>query len=333
MIDAVVLGAGPAGAAVAIALRRLGARVVIVDPLARRGRRRVGETFHPGIEPLLEHLSAVEALRVATLRRHAGTWVVWGGEPRYAPLGGDTLHSWSGFHVSRGRFDGALLDRAQALGAGVLLEHPRSLVVDGDRVLGVRLEHHTLLCGAVFDCSGASRWLGRQLDLPFLTRSRRLGAHHGLARGPVSAALPRVASDGEGWTWIAQVEQDMHHWTRVTPLELLPPKGWRPSPLERLQPEHVACTEVTWYRAQFPGGPGWYLCGEASYRIDPIIGSGVLRAISTAMMAAHSFASGQQEAYSRWWEAQVTGAMDAATSLYERACLGEWLSAPYLSAV
>ena len=55
-LDVLILGAGPAGAGAALALKRIGIeRVLMVDWL-RRGRFRIGESAAPGIGALLGRL-------------------------------------------------------------------------------------------------------------------------------------------------------------------------------------------------------------------------------------------------------------------------------------
>src|ERR1700704_4556955 len=99
--DVCVIGGGPAGAASALRLARLGHRVVLVERAAR-GRPHVGESLPPTVLPLLAELGVRERVEAAGFLRPRGALVHWGeGEAR------ETFDDAgeAGFQVDRGRFD------------------------------------------------------------------------------------------------------------------------------------------------------------------------------------------------------------------------------------
>jgi flavin-dependent dehydrogenase len=297
---AVVLGAGPAGCAAAISLRQAGVGVTSLEP-AEFPRYRPGETLHPGVEPLLERLGALGRVLDAGYLRHAGTWVQWADSNRFVPFGVDDAGPWRGYQATRGDFDARLLETARDAGAEVLRSTPRSVLRDGSgRVIGVTTDLQRLCADHVIDCTGSARWLSRQLGIRCVCRSPRLVARYGYARGPVPGDWPRIESDRDGWTWLAQVAPRRMHWTRVTEPVHRPRGAWVPEALASLAHEPPSGADVTWRLAHQTAGPGWLLAGDAAAVLDPSSSHGVLRALMTGMMAAHMIARGTDDGYDDW---------------------------------
>jgi 2-polyprenyl-6-methoxyphenol hydroxylase-like FAD-dependent oxidoreductase len=108
--DLIVVGAGPAGAAAAIAARNAGLRVTLIEREASL-RSRPGEAVHPGIEPLLARLGVRDAVLAADFLRHDGHWVEWAGDfRRFVPFGTDADGPWRGFQMWRPAFDAIMIE-------------------------------------------------------------------------------------------------------------------------------------------------------------------------------------------------------------------------------
>jgi flavin-dependent dehydrogenase len=110
-----VIGAGPAGASVALRLAQLGHDVCVIER-APFPRHRIGESLPPSILPVLETLGLRAGVEAAGFLRPQGAIVHWaGGAGRrdYGP-------SAPSFQVDRGVFDALLLEAARKGGARVL---------------------------------------------------------------------------------------------------------------------------------------------------------------------------------------------------------------------
>jgi menaquinone-9 beta-reductase len=136
-IDALVVGAGPAGSIAALQLARAGVRVALLDRAVFPRPKLCGDTLNPGSLALLDRLGLADGLRGCALRTSG--MVVTG--PGGASVATDYPDGLSGLAITRDRLDMALLDAAVAAGAdfrpSVIVNAP--LLADGERrVSGVR---------------------------------------------------------------------------------------------------------------------------------------------------------------------------------------------------
>lgn len=123
--DVLVLGAGPAGSATAIALARRGFAVALADRKAFPRGKPCGEFLSPECVPYLdalgegELLARVGAWEVAGMRLSAAGAIAHG---RFRALG-DSRHGRAGFGIRRERFDHELVRAAARAGATFLPRH------------------------------------------------------------------------------------------------------------------------------------------------------------------------------------------------------------------
>ncbi|HEY8027595.1 MAG TPA: FAD-dependent monooxygenase [Burkholderiaceae bacterium] len=113
--DVAIAGGGPAGAAAALTLARLGRSVLLADA-APADAIRVGEGLPPSVHSLLQALGLLERFRADGHRASHGTVSVWGiNDPQYV----DFMHQahGHGYQLDRRRFDAML--KAAADEAGV----------------------------------------------------------------------------------------------------------------------------------------------------------------------------------------------------------------------
>lgn len=321
-----VLGGGPGGAATAIACAQSGLRRVVLVEREAFPREHVGETLHPGVEPLLEQLGVADKVRRAGFLRHEGNWVEWAGARRFEAFGADdAAGAWTGLQAWRADFDAILLERARALGVHILqpCQAVRPLHDQDGRVAGVETSAHPVTASFVVDASGDRHWLARQLGLEIKKYSQRLTARYGYAEGACAARddAPLIVSDARGWTWTARVRPNIYQWTRLSlggdvSVEAGVDVGggidsnsggdsgsdsgveagqtereWLPAEFRALRRRGAARgAEVTWRRVERPAGAGYFLVGDAAAVLDPASSHGVLKAIMSGIMSAHYIA-------------------------------------------
>lgn len=290
--DVVVVGAGPAGCATAIACANRGLRVVLCE--REPGRRdRPGETLHPGIEPLLAELGLAGRLQQVVGARHKGLWIEWGGPRRFEAFGEDPDGPWQGLQVWRADFDALLMERARDAGVVIHKHCPATGVLKGEPgVEGIMTAAGTISSHIVVDATGAARWLGRMLEIGDIVRSPQLIARYGYREGscPPRDEAPLLVGNASGWTWSARVRPNTYQWTSVrfggraigeVPDEL--------RQLAPLGPERGA--DVTWRMPERTAGAGWFMVGDASAILDPTSSHGVLKALLSGMTAGHLIAA------------------------------------------
>lgn len=284
--DVIVAGGGPAGSAAAIACAQRGLRVILFER-DRFARERPGETLHPGLEPLLGQLGVADRLANVIGARHPGIWIKWNGERRFEPFGADASGPWTGMQVWRQDFDAMLLMRAREL--GVAVRQPgavKAMHEDGT----VETSSGRKRARILIDATGRARLLARRLRIGFPARSPRLLARYGYALGscPERDEAPALTGDESGWIWTAKVRPNTYQWTRLAFGGRAPDPAFRPPEFAQLVPAGPSRgADVTWRLSDDVARPGWFMVGDAAAMLDPASSHGVLRAITSGIMAAH----------------------------------------------
>lgn len=283
MRDVVIVGGGPGGSAAAILCAQQNLRVTLVESLVFP-RDVPGETLHPGVEVLLRQLGVVERVLSANFLRHSGHWVRWGSDPRFVPFGSDADGPWLGFQAWRSDLDQILLDRAKELGVEIL--QPAKAIkplLAKNRVVGIASTKGRLHSHFVIDAAGSRHWLARQLNLKIHRYSRRLIVRYGYVEGvaPAFDETPYIRANNQGWTWIARVRPGLYQWTRLNGNRV-------PAELDGLKPRgHIRGADATWRMVARSAGAGYFLVGDSAAVLDPASSHGVLKAMTSGMMAAH----------------------------------------------
>ncbi|ATP50092.1 FAD-dependent oxidoreductase [Pseudomonas putida] len=277
----VVLGAGPAGAATAIGLCRLGYPVTVVSDWRR--------------------FAAVEGVsqRVLEGLRHAGL----GGALSEAAMPATRQVRWNGEHLQmnqeflldRQRFDRAL--RADLARAGVTLIEGRIREVAHAESHQVRMDD------------------GQTLQAEFLVEAR--GRQAPLAadrmRGPETISLLNVWHDApgapasavesldDGWAWMARLADGRCYWQITLDAQGVPTKAALPEYCATRRRDSALVAELFGAQAMEPAqvharsstailagecvGDDWIRVGDAAMAVDPLSGNGIFQSLSSALQA------------------------------------------------
>jgi len=311
-IDALIVGAGPAGSAMAAGLGRAGARVLLLEQAHHPRPKACAEYASPMISEELTRIGlepgawSHEAVPLSGMHLHAGGHAV---RIAYADRHG-SRRAWG---VDRRRFDERLarhaVDSGAQLGEGARVVE---LTHGGGRVSGARIRDmrtrrtETIEADWVIGADGARSAVARLLGVDRAVRfPRRLGliAHYagvtdltdhgemhvgrgwyvGLAPTPggelnVGMALPMVESSGS-----AELRFE-------AAIDALPAVAGRLAGSTRISPIRGAAP--IGHRVKDAAGPGWMLIGDAAGFVDPFTGEGIHRALRSARAAVEALQAG-----------------------------------------
>lgn len=279
-----VLGAGPAGTAVALGLSRLGYRVRVVSEWRRFeavegvSQRALDGLHHAGL------ISALASAAAPSPRR-----VVWSGEDRVIN---------QEYLIDRPRFDAALRQDLRTSGVEPIEARVRQVESNehGHRV--------SLESGVTLEADFLVEARGRQAPL---AGGRRRGPEtlslllrwHQPA-GPNTSAVESLI---DGWSWMARMGDGRCYWqiTLDAANAELPAKeylanycAWRRgrSALAReLFGNGISETGVLHARSSTAilfheaSGSNWLRVGDAAMAVDPLSGNGIFQSLSSALQA------------------------------------------------
>ncbi len=301
-VDVLVAGAGPAGAATGLRLARAGWSVMLVER-SRFGEPRVGESLAPSVQPLLRELGVWDDFQGLGPLASWGTSSAWGSADVDAhshvmsPYG-------CGWHVDRRAVDGLLARSAAAAGVRLLLRAG----VEQVRFAGPHWEAglssgEQLTAGVVVDATGRTARIGRRLGARRLTFDRLVAVSrvvHGMPDDQRQHLLVETAEDG--WWYSAPLPDGRTVVMLMTDADLCRSRGLADADAfdaalagtartrERLgvgrratPPQVYPATSM---RLQRDDSLPWLAVGDAALAVDPVSGSGVIRALRTAEAAA-----------------------------------------------
>jgi flavin-dependent dehydrogenase len=336
--DVAVIGAGIAGVAASIFLRRAGRTVVCLDARPYP-HDPVGESLDWSSPGLLRRLGltseALIADQIATYKRKIVVCEVgkpgWEAAPpsgiRRSPLRFETVT----LHVDRMALDQRLYEEALALGTTFVWERVTHVDIEGDRVTGCSTNSKRRVKARWYiDASGTARLLPRELGIPWTEYGRRkvcLWTYFDTA--PLADGTSFFLDNADAylsWIWDIPISPRRTSVGLVLPVEtvrarrrggatskaILHAELLRHPRFERLLAEQpgfeVRSTAFRPYVTERVCGPNWFVTGEAASMPDPLTGNGVTSAIRHARYvtdaireaaANREIAPGHRRTYSR----------------------------------
>jgi flavin-dependent dehydrogenase len=314
-----IVGAGPAGSALAILLTRLGAEVTLFDD-GRRPPLLVGESLVPAVVPILQRLG-LEGAAAACGPVKPGVSFVWPGAPRvsfsfarFAPA----VFPYA-YNIARPEFDDAVVAGAVAAGAHrVLTRVQLQALPAGGAGAEVALACETLAAAPalggrqpdlIVDATGRARHLARVLAIPARLGPRKDVAHfahfENFAWDDVPGQVLIAPGEAGGWSWCIPLKERLS-----VGIVLGPDDATRlgRTPEERL---HAAIATDAWLAGVVGAGkrvsdvatyanyqlvstrgvgPGWVMVGDAFGFVDPMLSPGVFLALRSAELVADALA-------------------------------------------
>jgi flavin-dependent dehydrogenase len=287
--DIVVLGAGPAGLATAICCAEAGFEVRILDR-STFPRPSIGEAVHPGAEALFERLGVTGRVRKAKFVRHTGIWIQRKDKRELVPFGETGGKAWRGYQLWRPTFDQILLDRAKELGSEFVAPAVPSEVVRNARGVKILTSAGTFGTKIIVDGTGRNRWLARHWGLTIQPFSPPLVARYEYAEGYRSDIYdnPIFSASEDGWDWTARVHKNLYQWIGLHYTQRRQGFLATPHPFETLKKVGRSCgADVTWTLVQNSASSSHFLVGDAAAVLDPSSSHGILRALSSGILAAN----------------------------------------------
>lgn len=302
--DVVVAGAGPAGAATALRLASAGCRVALIER-SRFDRPRAGESLAPAVQPELVALGLWDRFLALNPLPSWGTRSLWGDETPH-----EHAHMMSaygrGWHVDRVSFDRMVARAAEAAGAQVMTgttivaSRPAGdgtwLVELADRERTSRILHAEL----VIDATGRTANLARRLGAGSIVFDRLVGITVQTAGIESSlACYLSIESTRDGWWYAAPMPENqtvavlftdadlcgrsnmataVEWWGRLNATSTTRSRVLDPSPHQTPRVFSAISQRTRRNESQ----ARWLTVGDAALAVDPISGSGVVRAFRTA---------------------------------------------------
>jgi len=292
----VVFGGGPAGLATAIAARRQGLSVIVVER-SDYNSTRVGEHVAPDVKPALVALGLGDML---VSGRHAacpGIRSVWGSGQ---PLDRDYLFNphGEGLNLSRPDFDRSLLQVAQQIDVTVISNARTTMLLRRDRSWHLRVKSAAksadISCKVVVDATGRNAVIAKQLGARPVVYDELIGMFGRVSPRPPRNNLVLIESLHDGWWYSAGLADGTVIGTFFTDPELIDTSRDRRAGLWRtlLDQAHLTAARVSsdeavdlevrtarTQRLDQVVGDGWLAVGDAAMSFDPLSSQGISKAI------------------------------------------------------
>lgn len=308
-IDVVIIGAGPAGIACALALHAQGLRVVVAERLLRGTRGTPSETLPGRVRLALDGLGIAEVLDDWSCTPIDSHRSCWGAAERERGLLLDPHgHGWQ---IDRDRFDERLRERAIERGIDVRLGMRCTQVTPETGGWRIRLDQdrafRSLRASFVVDATGRSAFVARRLGARRERCDRSVAMIAGFL-GPVATrGSTLVEGCPAGWWYASALAEGDVALTFVSDAALIPADAGaranafleylRTAPLvERYlagsgAPAWLRVVSATPAAITPMAGDGWLATGDAAAVHDPVALSGVAKALEQGRLSSVAIAA------------------------------------------
>lgn len=311
--DVLILGAGPTGCALGIALAKHGAKVRLIEAV-EHPEAVVGESMLPSSGPIFDRLGFDPK---GFVKKHGAVFCQDGRAQRYDFAEAEAPRYTHAWQVQREVFD--LRWRALAREAGCAITYTKATGYKPE-TRTVETEAGEMSAGCFVDAGGRGMWLSRKLGLRE-GDSKLRNAAIGTRMRDVQCVSPDEPGDitiiaiTNGWIWIIPFGDGVASVGLVT----TPKSELNGTPEEKLKqaiaesPDATARLRAAVRIEPLRGvqdftamskvfhGDGFALCGDAAAFIDPVFSSGVLMGLHGAVTLADALAG---ETSLETWEAR-----------------------------
>ncbi len=303
--DVAVVGGGPAGAATARWLAGAGRSVLVLER-TDFDRPRVGETLAPAVQPLLRDLGIWERFTALQPLPSWGTRSIWAAAEPSSFSHLDSGHA-SGWHVDRCAVDRMLATAAAEAGAQLWTHTSVTSCRHDGTTWDVRCsDGRSVRARVLVDATGrraaVGRWLGARRPV-FDRLVAVAGEWDGVDVSREGYLLIEASEDG--WWYTAPVPSGAVVAMLMTDTDLCRQGTLSSGARWRARLPHATADRVG--GAQLRSAPQvhaagshrlvragdarpWIAVGDAALAVDPVSGSGTLRALRTARAAATTVA-------------------------------------------
>ena len=324
-VDAVVIGGGPAGSAIARLLAQWGHPVRLLTRTADPARG-AAESLPPSIRKLLAKVGVLDAIDRADFYRTTGNTVWWGQREghveRFSAVAGDAPEAVnSGYQVLRPELDRLLLTTAADAGVDVTCDaHVHRVHLagsdrydDSGRGADARVDYHcerqpatTISCRFALDCSGRAGVIARQ-GFRRHQPGYRTQAFIGVWQSASGWKLPDethtlVETYEDGWAWSVPLSATLRQvgvavdggTTRIRRGPTL--HGTYRAEIGKTRElstlmsgatlDRVWACDASLFSAHRYAGSQCLLVGDAASSIDPLSSFGVKKALASAWVGA-----------------------------------------------
>ena len=301
-LDVAIVGAGPAGATTALCLANRGASVALIDRFKEDGIR-IGETLPPIAQQLITSLKLSDHFARAGHRPSYAIRAAWGTAE---PMDQDHLfHPYgTGWHIDRRNFDRMLIDAAVRAGARLIRGNVGKVLRRDDGWM-IETERTAVSARRIVDATGRVARVARGLGARRLAIDRLIGVVMSLHSDQTTSAhegTTLVEAVSDGWWYSVRTPDNRLLIAYMTDADLWVHKVRRGhalathmehAPLTRARVHGSLNSPIRIFAAQsaqiFPAaGYGWIATGDAAMAVDPLSGSGICLALSSAMRTAET---------------------------------------------